>query len=492
MSSSRIVLFIACCSLAVHSNLVSADEGIHELNTEEILAHPEVKGALRAIDAWVEGVRTYDRVPGVSVGIVRDQDLIWSNGYGYSNLETKRAADEDTLYSICSISKLFTSIAIMQLRDASKLTLRDPVGDHLDWFDITQKYDDSGPITIESLLTHSSGLPRESDFPYWEGPGFPFPTRQQMIKKLSTQSTLYPAQRQYQYSNLAVSLAGEIVQERSGQEYQAYIKANILNPLGLTSTRPYYPEEMRGDGLAIGYTGMGRSGTREPVEPFFTRGITPAAGFTSSVNDLARFASWQFRLLEESGDEVLRTNTLREMQRIHWLDGDDGWQFGLGFEIWRVGDMTVVGHGGGCPGYITSFLMTTKDKIAVVVLTNAGDGPAQHVAENLLKTISPALDAAKTQSENTMPDFSMYEGDFEVRPWGGELAIRQWGDQLVAINIPSDELDEAMTRLEHVDGHTFVRLTDDDESREPWVFEMADDGKVERILRHSGYWRRIE
>jgi CubicO group peptidase (beta-lactamase class C family) len=492
MSPSHVISFIACCSLAVHSSLVLADEEIQEPTTEQIIAHPEVKGALRAIDAWVEGVRTYDRIPGVSVGIVLDQDLIWSNGYGYSNLEKKRPADADTLYSICSISKLFTSIGIMQLRDADKLTLRDPVGDHLDWFDITQTYDDSGPITIESLLTHSSGLPRESDFPYWGGPDFPFPTRQQMIEKLKTQSTLYPAQRQYQYSNLALSLAGEIVQERSGQEYQAYIRANILDPLGLSSTRTYYPEKLRGDELAIGYTGMDRSGTREPVNPFFTRGITPAAGLTSSVNDLARFASWQFRLLEEGGVEVLDANTLREMHRVHWMDDDEGWMFGLGFEIWRVGDIVVVGHGGGCPGYITNFLMTAKDEIAIVSLTNAGDGPAQRVAQNMLKTISAALKEAKTPAKDTVPDFSMYEGNYVARPWGGELAIRQWGTQLVAIEIPSDELDEAMTKLEHDDGHTFVRLTDDDEPREPWVFEIADDGKAERILRHSGYLKRIE
>jgi len=489
---SHLVLVIACSSFAVHSNLVVAAEETWQPTTDEILAHPEVKGALGAIDAWVEGVRTYDRIPGVSVGIVRDQDLIWSSGYGYSNLETKRPADADTLYSICSISKLFTSIGIMQLRDADKLTLGDSVGDHLDWFNITQSFDDSGPITIESLLTHSSGLPRESDFPYWGGPDFPFPTRQQMIEKLNTQSTLYPAQRHYQYSNLALSLAGEIVQERSGQEYQAYVKANILDPLGLTSTRPYYPEKMRGEELAIGYTGMGRSGAREPVNPFFTRGITPAAGFTSSVNDLARFASWQFRLLEEGGSEVLAANTLREMQRIHWLDADKGWQFGLGFEIWKVGDITVVGHGGGCPGYITNFLVTTKEEIAVVALTNAGDGPAQRLTQNLLKTISPALKEAKTPSDDTMPDFSMYEGNYEVRPWGGELAIRQWGNRLVAIELPSEELGKAMTRLEHDNGHTFIRLTDDDERREPWVFELGDDGKAQRILRHSIYWNRIE
>ena len=205
----------------------------------QALAHPEVAGALAAIDAWVEGVRTYERVPGISVGIVYDQDLLWNSGYGYSNLETERPADVDTLYSICSISKLFTAIGIMQLRDAGQLTLRDPVDQHLDWFDIQRVHDGSGPVTIESLLTHSSGLPRESDFPYWNGPDFPFPTRDQVIEQLSSQETLYPAQRHYPSSPLALTLAGEIVQERSGKEYQAYVKERILDPLGLADTRTY-------------------------------------------------------------------------------------------------------------------------------------------------------------------------------------------------------------------------------------------------------------
>ena len=491
MSVSNSVL-LSACSLIVSSSVVIAAEDAQNSTDEQVLTHPEVRGALSAIDAWIEGVRTYEKIPGVSVGIVHDQDLIWSNGYGYSNLETKRAADADTLYSICSISKLFTSIGVMQLRDAGKLALRDPVGKHLDWFNITQIYDDSGPITIESLLTHSSGLPRESDFPYWNGPDFPFPTRQKMIEKLESQQTLYPAQRIYQYSNLALSLAGEIVQARAGQEYQEYIQENILGPLGLSNTHTYYPEDKRGDELAIGYTGIHRSGTREPVKPFFTRGITAAAGFTSSVNDLAKFASWQFRLLDEGGDEVLSANTLREMHRVHWIDPD--WQTtrGIGFGVERVEDMTFVGHGGGCPGYITRFWMIPKDKLAAVVLTNAGDGPASSVAQNVLVTMQSALKKANTPAEEESPDFSIYEGNYEAPPWGGEMAIRQWGNQLVVIDIPSDDLDEAMNKLKYDSGHTFVRLTDDDEPRETWVFEMTDDNKAERILRHSVYYDRID
>ena len=486
------MIMLAGLGLTALTDAQESSEEDEPLSADQFLAHPEVRGALAAIDAWIEGAQIYDKIPGVSVGIVRDQDLIWTSGYGYSNVEGERRADADTVYSICSISKLFTAISIMQLRDAGELELRDSVSSHLDWFNIKQEHVEAGPITIEGLLTHSSGLPRESDFPYWNGPDFPFPTRQQMIDRLNTQATLYPTQQYFQYSNLALTLAGEIVQQRSGQEYQEYVQENILEPLGLSSTRTYYPEEMRGDELAIGYTGMHRSGEREPVNPFFTRGITPAAGFTSSVSDLARFASWQFRLLENGGDEVLNVNTLREMHRVHWVDPDWETTWGIGFSVRQADDRTVVGHGGGCPGYITNFSMVPKEKIAIIVLTNAGDGPAGNIARNSLNTIIAASNEAKTPPEEEVPDFSMYEGNFDSRPWGGEVAIRQWGDQLVVIGIPSDDLDEAMIKLRHETDDTFVRLTDDDEPREPWVFEMTDDGTAERILRHSVYLNRID
>jgi len=468
---------------------VASDE---QPSTAELLAHPEVAGALAVIDAYVQGVQRYQRVPGISVGIVYDQDLLWESGYGYANLETERPADADTLYSICSISKLFTAIGIMQLRDAGKLTLRDPVAQHLDWFNIGQAHAAAGPVTIEGLLTHSSGLPRESDYPYWTGPDFPFPTRAQVIDRLGAQETLYPTQTYFQYSNLALTLAGEIVQAISGQDYAQYVRRNILDPIGLSDTRTYYPEELRGEQLAIGYSGLHREGVRHPVDPFFTRGITPAAGFTSSVNDLARFASWQFRLLDGGDESVLQSNTLREMQRVHWVNPDWEVTWGLGFNVRQVGDETVVGHSGGCPGYITQFVLSPKRSIAVIALTNAGDGPAWEVAESLMSTIGGAIEEAGSPADGETPDFSPYEGNFEARPWGGEVAIRQWGDQLVVLDLPAEEIEDALTMLEYDGDDTFTRLTDSGDRREPWVFELGDDGRAQRIYRHSGYLTKID
>ena len=486
---TRMLAFILTLAIGAP---VLGDDNQTPPTADALLNHPEVAGALSIIDAWIAGRQTFEQIPGISVGIVRDQDLLWSNGYGHGNLETMRPVDGDTLYSICSISKLFTAIGVMQLRDEGKLRLKDTVADHLDWYDIEQAHADSGPVTIEGLMTHSSGLPRESDFPYWIGPDFPFPSRAQVIDRLGVQETLYPSHQYFQYSNLGWTLAGEIVAERSGDDYSDYIQSKILDPLDLDSTRTYFPEDLHGKELAIGYTGMHRDLSRDPVKPFFTRGITAAAGFTSSVNDLARFASWQFRLLAHGGEEVIAANTLREMHRVHWVDPDWETTWGLGFNVRRADDTTYVSHGGGCPGYITSFTMVPKQKIAAVVLTNAGDGPAGSMAVNILKVIGPALKKAATPSEDELPDLSMYEGNYESRPWGGEVAIRQWGDQLALIDIPRNNLEEAITRLEHDSGHTFYRLDDDEERRESWVFEPGDDGQAARVKTHSGYQTRIE
>jgi CubicO group peptidase (beta-lactamase class C family) len=459
---------------------------------DELRSHPEVMGALAIIDAWVEGRQLYDRIPGVSVGIVSDQDMLWSAGYGHANVEDKVPADEDTLYSICSISKLFTAISIMQLRDQGQLNLNDSVNQHLDWFQIRQAYEHSGPITIESLLTHSSGLPRESDFPYWVGPDFPFPTREQMIARLDDQETLYPSQYYFQYSNLALSLAGEIIQEVSGTDYNDYIVDNILQPLGMGDTRTYYPESLRGRQMSIGYTGIHREQARTPVKPLFARGITAAAGFTSSVNDLAAFASWQFGLLDNNNDEVLAANSLREMHRVHWVDPDWETTWGIGFNVRKDDDLTIVSHGGGCPGYITSFSMVPKQKMAAIVLTNAGDGAAGNLAVNILKTIGPALKKASGDEPEEMPDFARYEGNYESRPWGGEVAVRQWGDKLVVMDLPSSTLKDAMIRLEHDGDDQFTRLTDDDDRREAWTFEFDDAGPATRVRHHSSLLTRID
>jgi CubicO group peptidase (beta-lactamase class C family) len=340
--------------------------------TASVAAHPKVAAALDVVRVWLDAQRDYEQLPGLSAAVVHDQDVLWVGGIGLADVAARRSAAADTIYSICSISKLFTSIAVMQQRDAGRLRLDDPVKTHLPWLDIQETVPEAGPATIEGLLTHASGLPRESDQAYWTGPGFTFPTREEIVAGLKRQKTLYPAETYFQYSNLGITLAGEVAAAKAGQPYPSLVRSQILDPLGLASTFPDMPAGERGRRLATGYGAIGRDGTRAPVPFFEARGIAPAAGFASTAADLARFASWQFRLLAKGGTEVLAANTLREMHRVHWVDPDFETTWGLGFSVWRSGGKTFVGHGGSCPGYRSQLLIKSDDRIATVSRRLAG------------------------------------------------------------------------------------------------------------------------
>ena len=241
-----------------------------------------------------------------------DEELVWSAGYGHANPTDGTPADADTIYSICSISKLFTAIGVMQLSEQGKLRLSDAVADHLPWFEALQPHlPDAAPITIEMLLTHSAGLPREAaDFAYWSPPDFLFPTTAEMIDALGGQTTLYEPATYWQYSNLGLSLAGEIIAAVSGESYTEYVTAHIIEPLGLADTRPCFPTELHGTQMAVGYGGRGRDGSRPELPPFDGQGVCAAMGFTSTVRDLAKLAAWQHRTLSGKDDSILQRATV--------------------------------------------------------------------------------------------------------------------------------------------------------------------------------------
>ncbi|MEZ4971774.1 MAG: serine hydrolase domain-containing protein [Cyclobacteriaceae bacterium] len=116
---------------------------------------PDYGDAYNVINQWLEAQVAYQHLPGVSAAVVKDQEVIWSKAFGMSNIDQKVKTQTSTVYSICSISKLFTSVAIMQLYDQGKLRLDDPVESVLPNFNIKQQFEGSGPITVRSLLTHS-------------------------------------------------------------------------------------------------------------------------------------------------------------------------------------------------------------------------------------------------------------------------------------------------------------------------------------------------
>jgi len=456
-------------------------------------ADPRVASALELARVWLEAQRAYERIPGISVGIVHDQELVWSGGFGQADLADGRPATADTIYSICSISKLFTSVAVLQQRDEGRLRLDDPVGRHLPWFHL-KKTEGEGDVTIEGLLTHASGLPQEPGIPYWSAPDFPFPTHDQIVEKIATLEALYTPELVFQYSNIGFTLLGETVAATSGEPYAAYARRSILDPLGLSSTTPEIPETERGKRLAVGYSARDREGRRAAV-PFFTlNGVAPAAGYASTVGDLGRFASWQFRLLAGGGTEVVKATTLREMQRIHWVEPDFEVMWGLGFHVWRSDGKIFVGHDGSCPGYRSALLISRPDRVATVFLSNAQNLDSQEWAQRIYDVVAPSIAAAvKDPGKGKTPDASLraYAGTYDAQPWAGEVAVLPWEDGVALLELPTMNPLKDLEKFRKVGEHRFRRIRKDDTLGEEVVFEMGADGRPTRFVRHSNVLRRV-
>lgn len=475
-------------ALLATGSVVSADE------PRPVADDPRVADAVAAFSAWAGHHLGVTGVPGASVALVHDQELLYAAGFGMADPESGRPAGPDTVYSICSISKLFTSIAVMQLRDADRLELDDPVGEHLDWFAaLADEHPGDEPVTLRRVLTHSAGLPRESDSPYWNVP-FDFPSREAVRERLASQHTLYPSGRYFQYSNLGLTLLGEVVAEVGGRSWEETVEADILEPLGMADTFTTIPAARATGRMAVGYSARRGSPERERLGEFDVAGIGPAAGMASTVEDLARFASWQLRLWQDGGDEVLRAATLREMQRVHWVDPDWDTTWGLGFSVRRQGDRTVVGHGGGCPGYYSSFAVVPAEGFAAVVMSNAIGAEVGLIASKAIEIVSPAVQAAVDSPDDVPerdPALDRYVGTYDT-VWG-RIAIVRFKDGLATVDLHTRSPEEGIDPLRKVGENSFRRVRDDDGSLgEEWRFEVGEDGRATRVQVHSIWYTRVE
>jgi len=476
------VIHVLVVALSMHAGSAAGAEAMHPASQAQ---------ALRMVDAWLGAARDFDRIPALSAGVVRGQELIWSKGYGHIDTRGQVAATPRSIYSICSISKLFTSVAVMRLVDARQLRLDDELSTVLPGFALTQSDPDSAPITVRSVLTHSAGLPREADFPYWSGPEFPFPTAEQLKERLAQQSTLYRSGDRFLYSNLGMALLGNVVGQVSGQGYERYMQANILDPLGMRDTRMGLPVELLGKQLAVGHGALKRDGTRDPVAPFDTRALVAAAGFSSTVEDMARFASWQFRLLKSGGSEILRVSTLREMQRVQWTDNDNRTTWGLGFAVRYDRGRPIVSHTGLCPGYRTAIREEPSDELAIIVLTNTTSGVAKYT-NGVSKIMAKAMQIQQPAASDTALDLEQYAGRYGAQPWDAESVAIPWGRNLALLTLPSDDPDTGIAILRPTGADTFREILGDGSLGATYRFERDPSGKLLRVRLDSILRPRLE
>lgn len=324
-------------------------------------------------------------IPGVSLLILKNDAVVKSAAYGSADLERHAAAKPDQVYEAGSITKSFTAVVVMQLVGEGKISLSDPVGKY-----ILQAPASWGQVTLERLITHTSGLPD-----YALVPGIQLTdqwTDDQWFAKIVTVPLDFPTGTSWGYSNTNFRLLGFVVQKVCGKDYQAVVADRIFKPLGLTHTR------FGSDSDVIDNRSVGYFHTPEGImnRPGITLGVGDG-GIVTNCEDLAKFE----RGLRQG--KLLPLNVVSKMQTPARLANGRQAPYGYGWFVRDSYGIHVVSHGGNTAGYSASISRWTKSGLTVAVMCNVHDISGDDFARKIAEAYDPSLAAVVKESPDPDP-----------------------------------------------------------------------------------------
>jgi CubicO group peptidase (beta-lactamase class C family) len=332
--------------------------------------------AVRAdkVDDYVKAEMQKQRIPGLSLAVVKEGKVIKAEGYGLANVELNVPARPETAYKIASVSKQFLATGIMLLVQEGKISVDDKVGKYLDGTP-----ESWNGVTIRHLLTHTSGIVRE-------GPAFdPFKDQKDIdvIKSAYPLPLRFPTGEKYEYCNVGYFSLAEIISRVSGKPWSDFMNERVFAPLGMAATRPTSASAIvpnRADGYEWRNDKMQNAG--EYIA------LRPSGAFVSTVLDLAK---WDAALYT---DAFLKQPTLKQMWTPVKLNGGATYPYGFGWALEPLGKHRRVDHGGSLPGFRSYFMRLPDDKLSIIVLTNSGSANPGGIARGVAAIYLPDINGA--------------------------------------------------------------------------------------------------
>jgi serine beta-lactamase-like protein LACTB len=319
--------------------------------------------AVKALDAFIARQVEEQKLPALSVALVNDQKIVWARGYGFADPKRKVPASAETVHRVGSVSKLFTDFAVMQLVERGTLDLDEPVKKYLPDFKPRSRFDK--PITLRQLMTHRSGLVRESPVGnYFDPDG---PSLERTVRSLNDTDLVYEPGTKTKYSNAGIAVVGLVLETVQKQPFAKYLQRALLSSLAMNSTS-FEPQPAITAKLAkaIMWTYHGR----EFPAPTFELGMAPAGCMYSTVLDLSRFLEVLFARGKRGDDVVLKPETLETMWTPQFAKAGTKEGFGLGFMLSRYQGRRRIGHNGAIYGFATDLSALPDDKLGVVVIAS--------------------------------------------------------------------------------------------------------------------------
>lgn len=410
------VLTFGCTALPKRPDLT------REKDYEEVVRH---------LNCYIAKSMKRNRVIGLSIALVDDQEIVYARGFGYADKENNVPATKNTVYRAGTVSKLFTATAVMQLAQSGMVDIDASYDTYVPEFSIQTRFSGAGAITPRNIMTHHSGLPSD----YLSGMYTPEPeSLAQFLPRLKDEYTAFPPDLVFCNSNLGAGLLGPLIERVSKKGYVDYMNEEVLAPLGMINSsfvRQYDSEAL----IAKGYY------KKKEQEQYVLRDM-PAGSLYSNVLDLSRFMQMVFAQGRSGDRQIMTPETLHEMLRIQnkscALDMD--LKTGLGWMIMEdEGAGTIISHNGGAGTFFSNVVAVFERKIAAIVLTNSAEGAAVsgEVCMEAFKSLYEAktgstIPEKKIRAEKTTlaeDERSQYEGCYDTIM--GFVSVRLEGEKLV-------------------------------------------------------------
>ncbi|MCE2994042.1 MAG: serine hydrolase domain-containing protein [Cyclobacteriaceae bacterium] len=333
-----------------------------------------------AIDKYILAQMEKEKMVGLSVGVIKNGQIVKAKGYGKANVELGVAASENTVYKLASVSKQIIATAIMKMVEERKISLQDPIS----------KFFKDAPghwnkITVRHLLNHTSGLQRES-------PAFEAMAEKPdsvLIKEAYKDSLAFPTGTKWQYCNLGYFMLADIIRIKTGQPFASYMREEIFVKHGLSNTQTTSVKSIipnRADGYVT------TKGTLFNAEDYIA--LRPSGAFVSTITDLLK---WE-KLLQQN--KILTESSLNQM----WNDkvttpavsgNGEVIYYGYGWRIARYLNKDVVFHTGVLPGFRAIFYRIPAEKTTIIILANSELQDIIKTAEGLAELSLANLEKAK-------------------------------------------------------------------------------------------------
>lgn len=402
---SVIVILLISCS---QNKLTEKQEATHYDSSYQpaVFTDParleKIKQTYAVVDQLYKDYADSNHLPGLSYGIVADGKLIYTGNYGYTDIDKKIAVTSSSLFRIASMSKSFTAMAILKLRDEGKLNLDDPAYLYIpELKNIKYPTADAPHITIRHLISHGAGFPEDNPW----GDRQLADTDKDLMEFIGKQiSFSNPPGVSYEYSNLGFALLGKIITTVSGMRYQDYIRKNIWEPLGMKTATWEYADVAPGK-LAHGYRWLNNKWNEETLVHDTPDGSWGAMGsMICSVDEFARYVSFHLSAWppnNNTDDGPIKRSSVREMHHPwRWNGFNPSFQFpdgricpvttaycyGLGW-MKDCDGKTYIAHSGGLTGFGSQWRMMPDYGIAVIAFANRTYAPMGLINLSVLDTI---------------------------------------------------------------------------------------------------------